>query len=171
MRVVVHRDAIPFDTLRADAARLIRTHALDAIRAPKIEAATSAHSTTQRSKEGKRHVGAARGRKDRSMDRRLGEEVGIQRTSFSAPPDGAPRAPAPGGRDAGTRVRRHAARRASSPAPAWEWTAHAAVWRDTGSAPTVTTPPRLPWWTPRPVSAPALRLRNIMASHTKDLTE
>jgi hypothetical protein len=105
------------------------------------------------------------------MDRRLGEEVGIQRTSFSTPPNGAPRAPGLGGRDAGTRARRHAARRASSPAPAWEWTAHAAVWRDTGSAPAVTTPPRLPRRTPRLSSAPAARLRNITASHTKDLTE
>jgi hypothetical protein len=36
-----HDDAIPFDSLLADASRVTRTHSLDAIRAPKIEDAMS----------------------------------------------------------------------------------------------------------------------------------
>lgn len=146
-------DAKPFDRFDAHASCVICTHALDAIRTSLFEATTSPVATGGTEKSGTRHGDAARSRKERSMDRRLGEEGSITRASFSAPPAGpGPRssvAATPrtniaepgtrrGGRDAGARATRLAAQCATSPAPAAGWPAASTDRRDTGSAPIVT---------------------------------
>jgi hypothetical protein len=180
-------DAIPFDSLLADASRESRTHSLDAIRLPKIEAATFTPKTTPPSKRGKRHGEEASSRKDRSMDRRLGEEESIYRAAFSAPPTGTalpcdrPRHHAevvhrrrrgrhPGGREAAARVTRGTARCPPCQAPAREWTVTETGRRDTGSAPSATPPPDCDRGR-RAISTGAARhQRNTIIGQTKDLT-
>ena len=145
-------DAKPFDRFDAHASCVIRTHALDAIRTLFFEATTSPTATRRTEKRSKRHGETARSRKERSMDRRLGEKGSITRASFSAPPAGpGPRSSAAttprtniaaprtcrGGRDAGARAMRLVAP-CAIPAPASPWPAASTARRDTGSAPAVT---------------------------------
>jgi hypothetical protein len=154
--------ANPFDSLLVDAPRLICTFALDAIRAPKIEAECRA-ATTRRPAGSKRHGKTTGSRKERSIDRRLGGEVGIGCTSFSAPPLG--------GRVAGTRAARTGAHRALSPATARAWTTASPGTRDTGSARFEAPSPDCFGERFAGASAPVCRNRINLTSCTKDLTE
>jgi hypothetical protein len=144
------------------APRLRRTFALDAIRAPKIEAQCRA-ATTKRSDGSKRRGETTGSRKERSIDRWLGEEVGIQCTSFSTPPFG--------GRVAGTTAARTGAHRGLSPAQAQRWTAVFSHGRDTGSAPFGFPPPACFGERSARAVAPARHHRIHNTSCTKDLTE